>query len=51
MESRFGVKSSYRYRLDPTTGRASSIPVWSKTALLDRVLDDEAMEQLLADLE
>jgi hypothetical protein len=38
----YGVKASYRFRLDPLTGEASPIPVWSKTALLDRVIEDDA---------
>jgi hypothetical protein len=41
MESRFGVKASYRYRLDPASGRSSPLGVWSRAALRDRVLDAE----------
>ena len=41
MESRFGVKSSYRYRVDPTNGKASPLGVWSPDALRDRILDAE----------
>jgi hypothetical protein len=41
MEERYGVNSSYRYRLDPATGRASSIAVWSPEALRDRIMDAE----------
>jgi len=40
MEDRFAVKASYRYRVDPTTGHASPLAVWSATALKDQVLDD-----------
>jgi hypothetical protein len=39
MQERYGVKSSYRYRLDPATGKASPIAVWSPTALRDRIMD------------
>ena len=39
MESRFGVKSSYRYRVDPTTGKASPLGVWSPSAIRDLILD------------
>jgi hypothetical protein len=41
MEENYGVKSSYRYRLDPATGHASPIAVWSQEALRDRVIDAE----------
>jgi hypothetical protein len=41
MQERYGVKSSYRYRLDPSTGHASPIAVWSPTALRDRIIDAE----------
>jgi hypothetical protein len=41
MESQYGVRTSYRYRLDPATGSASPIAVWSPTALRDRILDGE----------
>jgi len=39
MQEQFGVKSSYRYRLDPSTGKASPLAVWSPHALRDRILD------------
>ena len=39
MEKNFAVKASYRYRLDPTTGAASPLAVWSPTALTDRIID------------
>ncbi len=39
MEERFGVRSSYRYRVDPESGVATPLPVWSPTALKDRVVD------------
>ena len=41
MEERYGVKASYRYRVDPATGVASPIGVWSPTALKARILDAE----------
>jgi hypothetical protein len=40
MEEHYAVKASYRYRIDPTTGHASPLAVWSPTALTDRILDD-----------
>jgi len=41
MQERYGVKSSYRYRVDPATGVASPIAVWSPQALRDRIIDAE----------
>ncbi len=38
MEERFGVRASYRYRVDPATGKDSPLAVWSSTALRDRIL-------------
>ncbi len=39
MEEHYGVKSSYRYRLSPASGQASPIPVWSRHALRDRIIE------------
>jgi len=39
MESNFAVKASYRYRVDPATGNASPLPVWSIDALKDRIIE------------
>ena len=36
-----GVRASYRYRVDPASGQASPLPVWSRTALRDRILEDD----------
>ena len=41
MEDVYGVKVSYRYRIDPTSGESSPLAVWSKDALKDRILDAE----------
>jgi hypothetical protein len=41
MEKQFGVKSSYRYRVDSRNGRASPLPVWSATALRNSILPDD----------
>jgi len=41
MQERYGVRSSYRYRVDPATGLASPIAVWSPQALRDRIIDAE----------
>ncbi len=40
MEQQFGVKVSYRYRIDPNNGYASPLAVWSREALRDGILDD-----------
>ena len=39
MEEHYGVKSSYRYRLDPVSGEASPIAVWSPDALKSRIIE------------
>lgn len=41
MEHHYGVKSSYRFRIDPATGKAMPLAVWSAQALRDRILDAE----------
>lgn len=38
MEEHYAVRASYRYRVDPRTGFASPIGVWSQSALKDRIL-------------
>ncbi len=42
MEQQYGVKASYRYRIDPQSGRASPVAVWSPTALRDNIISDHA---------
>ena len=41
MKSQFNVSASYRYRLEPQTGEAGPLPVWSSTALRSNILDEE----------
>jgi len=41
MEQRYGVKSSYRFRMDPATGKASPLAVWSPEAIRSRIIDAE----------
>ena len=41
MEDTYGARVSYRYRVDPATGQASPLAVWSRDALKDRILDAE----------
>lgn len=39
MRATYNVNTSYRYRVDPLTGVASPLAVWSETALVDRIVD------------
>jgi hypothetical protein len=39
MRENYSVNCSYRYRVDPLTGQMSPLPVWSETALTDRIID------------
>jgi hypothetical protein len=41
MEERYGVRASYRYRVDPATGKDFPLAVWSPTALRDRILGND----------
>jgi hypothetical protein len=41
MEDTYGVKASYRYRVDPSSGQPSPLAVWSPDALKNRILDAE----------
>ena len=43
MEEHYGVRSSYRHRLDPATGTTSPLPVWSPTAIRDRILEADVV--------
>jgi hypothetical protein len=43
MFDHYGVKSSYRYRVDPVSGTDSPLPVWSADAIKDRILDAEVI--------
>ena len=51
MLSRYEAKASYRYRLDPVSGCASPIAVWSETALLDRIIKKKGRPTRAADRE
>lgn len=41
MLEQYNAKVSYRYRLDPESGKDSPIAVWSETALLDRIVNTD----------
>ncbi len=38
MEQKYGVKASYRYRVEPNSGRAMPLAVWSRTAMRTRIV-------------
>jgi hypothetical protein len=41
MWDHYAVKASYRFRMmDPATGRTSPLPVWSDSALRDRIIEE-----------
>lgn len=42
MEQQFGVRTSYRYRLNPSSGCASPIAVWSPSALRSSIVSGDA---------
>ncbi len=50
MEEHYAVKASYRYRVDPATGRPSPLAVWSADAIKDRILDATVTADAEADL-
>jgi len=40
MQEKYGVKASYRYRVNPEgAGKASPLAVWSEDALKDRIIE------------
>ena len=47
MLEHYNARVSYRYRLDPESGKQSPIAVWSETALVDRIIkkDDKPAKQ------
>ncbi|MDP8239653.1 MAG: hypothetical protein P9X24_11240 [Candidatus Hatepunaea meridiana] len=38
MLEKYNVKTSYRHRINPSTGFESPLPVWSKDAMRDRII-------------
>jgi hypothetical protein len=49
MEDVYGVKVSYRYRIDPSSGQSSPLAVWSRDALKDRILEAEITTDIAPD--
>jgi hypothetical protein len=41
MNAHFSAGTSYRHRVDPTTGESGPLPVWSKDALKNGILPGE----------
>jgi hypothetical protein len=41
MQERYNVVASYRHRLDPVSGQAGPLPVWSREALQSGILPEE----------
>jgi hypothetical protein len=44
MQEQYQVVASYRFRLDPATGDSGPLPVWSKEAMRDHILDPSKAE-------
>ena len=44
MLEQYGVRSSYRYRVDPKSGHESPLAVWSSTALKGNVVPDGGVD-------
>ena len=40
MKQEYNQEASYRFMINPTTGAASMIPVWSDAATRDRIVDE-----------
>jgi hypothetical protein len=45
MFEKYGVKASYRFRIDPASGNESPLAVWSKDAVKDRILDADVIAE------
>lgn len=45
MMEKYQVKASYRYRLDPRTGKSGPLPVWSPGAIRDRIVEQNEKDE------
>ncbi len=41
MRQQYNQTTSYRYMVNPATGTPSPLPVWSKSAMREMIVDDE----------
>nr|MBN2276412.1 ogr/Delta-like zinc finger family protein [candidate division Zixibacteria bacterium] len=41
MRSQFQVNASYRHRFDPVTGETGPLPVWSKDAMKNGIIENQ----------
>ena len=46
MQEKFNVRASYRHRLDPLTGETGPLPVWSRDALKDQIVEEEEVDSV-----
>ncbi len=45
MKDSYNVDASYRYRVDPATGEAGPLPVWSREALKSGIIAGEEAQR------
>ena len=41
MKDHYNARASYRYRIDPVTGEKGPLPVWSKFAMRESILQEQ----------
>ena len=41
MKNNYAVNASYRHKVDPFTGEAGPLPVWSPNALRDHIMEND----------
>jgi hypothetical protein len=40
MKDQYNATASYRFRIDPATGEKGPLPVWSKSAMRESILQE-----------